>query len=132
MMKQEYINLAAEAFRKGEFVSLSGRGIIKAEYDEAYIDERNDYNFDHVFIRLIRDEREGDFIEVFSVDTEDEYMESQFAPAKKFTEFYTRVMENKLWYIRLMMDPEREYEIHGSYESYSEDHSVIAFYVVKI
>lgn len=132
MMKQEYIDLVADAFRKGEFVSIKGRGNIKAEYDEAYIDERDDYDFDHVFIHLMKNEREGGFLEVFSVDTEDEYMDSQYAPARSFTEFYTRTMENKLWHIRFMMDPEREFEIEGDFELYTRDFSIIAFYVEKL
>ena len=131
MMKQEYINLAAEAFRKGDFMSLRG-GRIKANYDEAYIDERTDYDFGHVFVHLMKDGREGDFLEIFAIDTQDEYLDSQFAPAREFTDFYTRVMEAKLWHLRMMLDPEREFEIKGTFEVYTRNYSVIAFYVVKM
>ena len=98
MMKQEYIDIVAEAFRKGEFRDVEGGGAVKQPYDEAYLDERSDYDFDHMFIHLLKDEREGGFIEVFSVDTSDEYMTNQYAPARLFTEFYTSAMESKLWH----------------------------------
>ena len=74
MMKQEYVDIVAEAFRKGEFKAVTGGAPIMRSYDEAYLDERTDYDFDHMYIHLMKDEREGGFIEVFSVDTSDEYM----------------------------------------------------------
>ena len=132
MMKQEYINIVAEAFRKGEFRSVSGSGPVKADYDEAYLDERTDYDFEHMYIHLMKDGREGDYIEVFSVDTGDEYMGSRFAPAKAFTEFFTKAMEARLWHLRMKFDYERNYELEGIYEVYQRDYSIIAFYVVKM
>ena len=72
------------------------------------------------------------FLEIFSVELEDEFLESQFAAAKGFTDFYTRTMEAKLWYLRLKFDPERSYEIEGIYEMYSRDHAIVAFYVKKM
>lgn len=132
MMKQEYITKVAEAFRKGKFMPVSGVDHIKADYDEAYIDERTDYDFEHVYVHLMKEEREGDFLEIFSVELQDEFLESQFAAAKGFTDFYTRTMEAKLWYLRLKFDPERSYEIEGIYEMYSRDHAIVAFYVKKM
>ena len=131
-MKQEYIDIVAEAFRKGEFRAIEGGGPIKESYDEAYLDERTDYDFDHMFIHLLKDEREGGFIEVFSVDTSDEYMTNQYAPARLFTEFYTDAMETKLWHIRMRFDPERDYGIEGTFELFNPDFSIVAFYVEKM
>lgn len=132
MMKQERITEVAEAFRKGKFVSVSGGEPIKVTYDEAYLDERTDYDFDHMYIHLMKDGREGDFIEMMSVELEDEYLGSQFAPARQFTEFFTRSMEAKLWHLRIKFDPEREFEIKGSYEMFNEDYAIIAFYIEKM
>ncbi|MBO5994042.1 MAG: hypothetical protein J6Q41_00840 [Firmicutes bacterium] len=132
MMKQEYITKVAEAFRKGEFMSVSGADHVKADYDEVYIDERTDYDFEHVYVHLMKDEREGDYLEILSVELEDEFLESQFAAAKGFTDFYTRAMEAKLWYLRLKFDPERAYEIEGIYELYTRDYAIVAFYVKKM
>ena len=131
-MKQERINEVAEAFRKGLFSAVSGGGPITASYDEAYLDERTDYEFEHMYVHLIKDGREGDLIEVMSVELDGEYMGSRFAPARRFTEFYTRAMEAKLWHIRLMLDPERTFEICGGYEKYTEDYAIIAFYLKKM
>lgn len=132
MMKQEYIDIVAEAYRKGDFRAVSEGDTVKRLYDEAYLDERNDYNFDHMYIHLLKDEREGGFIEVFSIDTSDEYMTNRYAPAKLFTEFYTEVMESKLWHLRMKFDPEREYELEGVYELFNTDYSIVAFYVEKM
>ena len=131
-MKQERINEVAEAFRKGLFSAVSGGGPITAFYDEAYLDERTDYEFEHMYVHLIKDGREGDLIEVMSVELDGEYMGSRFAPARRFTEFYTRAMERKLLLIRLMMDAERDFEINGVYEKYTEDYAIIAFYLKKM
>ena len=132
MMKHERVTEVAEAFRKGEFRKITGSGIVKASYDEAYLDERTDYDFEHMYIHLMKDEREGDFIEVLSVELDDEFLGSQFAPARKFTDFYTRAMENRLWHLRMRFDPERDFEIEGIYENYNEQYSIVAFYVKKI
>ena len=132
MMKQEYITSVAEAFRKGRFSPVNGIGEVKVSYDEAYLDERTDYDFGHMFIHLLKDEREGDFIEVFSVDLEDELLEMQYAPARNFTDFFTKAMESKLWHLRLMYDAERDYELCGTYEEYLRDHAIVAFYVKKM
>ncbi len=131
-MKQEYIDIVAEAFRKGEFRAVSGGGPVKRSYDEAYLDERTDFDFGHMYIHLLRDDREEGFIEVFSVDTEDVFMDSRFAPAKLFTDFYTEAVERKLWHIRMKFDPEREYEIEGVFETFNTDYSLVAFYVEKM
>ena len=131
MMKEKYINEVLEAFRKGRFKPVSGGDPVRADYDEAYLDERTDFDFDHMFIHLIKDDRTGDFIEVFSVDTGDEYLGSQYAPAKLFTEFYSKAMEAKYWHIRMKFDPERKFEISGVYEEYNTEYSIIAFYAVK-
>ena len=132
MMKQEYITKVAEAFRKGEFMSLTGTGPVKADYDEAYLDERTDYDFEHLYIHLMKDGREGDFIEVFTVDLEDQLLETHLAQAKGFTDFFTRTMETKLWHLRMKFDVESLFEIEGTYEYYSRDHAIIAFYVRKL
>ncbi len=132
MMKQKYIDLVAEAFRKGQFESVSGEGQVKAQYDEAYLDERTDYDFEHLFIHLMKDGREGDYIEVFAIELEDEFLDSQYAAARDFTDFYTRAMETKLWHLRLMYDPERNYEIRGFYEVYTREFAIVAFYVRKM
>ena len=132
MMKQEYVDIVAEAFRRGEFKAVTGGAPIMRSYDEAYLDERTDYDFDHMYIHLMKDEREGGFIEVFSVDTSDEYMTNQYAPARLFTDFYTKAMETKLWHLRLKFDPEREFEIEGIYETFNTDYSIVAFYVEKM
>ena len=132
MMKQEYITIVAEAFRKGKFSPVTGIGEVKASYDEAYLDERTDFEFGHLYIHLLKDEREGDYIEVFSVELEDELLETQFAPARNFTDFFTKAMETKLWYLRMMYDVERDYELCGTYEEYSRDHAIAAFYVKKM
>ena len=90
-MKQEYVDIVAEAFRKGEFKAVTGGAPIMRSYDEAYLDERTDFDFDHMYIHLMKDEREGGFIEVFSVDTSDEYMTNQYAPAS-IVAFYVEKM----------------------------------------
>ncbi|MBR6473331.1 MAG: hypothetical protein IKS99_06385 [Firmicutes bacterium] len=132
MMKQEYITKVAEAFRKGEFRSISGPGSVKADYEEAYLDERTDYDFEHMYIHLLADEREGDFIEVLSVELDDEPIDNQFEATPKFSVFFTTAMEIKLWHLRMKFDPEREYEIAGTYEEFSRSHALIAFYVKKL
>ena len=43
-MKQEYVDIVAEAFRKGEFKAVTGGASVKRSYDEAYLDERTDYD----------------------------------------------------------------------------------------
>ena len=128
-MKQDHITKVAEAFRKGEFMPVSGYGPVKADYDEAYIDERTDYDFDHVYVHLMKDGREGDYLDIYSVELEDEFLDSQFAAARGFTDFYTRTMEAKLWYLRLKFDPEKTYDIEGIYEMYTRSHAIVAFYV---
>ena len=132
MMRQEYIDIVTEAFRKGEFRTVADGEPLKRPYDEAYLDERTDHDFGHMYIHLLKDEREGGFIEVFSVDTSDEYMTNKYAPAKLFTEFYTEAMESKLWHLRMRFDAEREYEIEGTYEMFNTDFSIVAFYVEKM
>ena len=132
MMKQDHITKVAEAFRKGQFMSVSGIGQVKAQYDEAFLDERTDFEFEHVFVHLIKDGEEKDFIEIMSVDTEDEDLGDQYAPAHDFTEFFTKAMESKLWYLRMRFDPERKMEIQGLYESYTRDNSIVAFYVTRM
>lgn len=131
-MRQEYIDIVAEAFRKGEFRDVTGGNQIKRTYDEAYLDERGDYEFDHMYIHLMKDEREGGFIEVFAVDTEKERMTDHTEPSELFTDFFKRSMEDKLWYLTAKFDPERRYELEGSYEVFGQDFSIVAFYVTKI
>ena len=132
MMKQEHIDIVAEAFRRGEFRSLTGSGRIDPHYDEAYIDEHTDYDFEHVFIHLVKDLEEGDLIEIMSVETPEEELGDQYAPARRFTDFYTKAMETKMWHLRMNFDPERKYETRGCYELYTKDCSIVAFYVVKM
>ncbi len=132
MMKQRYIDIVTKAFRRGEFKAVSGGNVLRKTYDEAYIDERNDYDFGHLYIRLIKDEREEDFIEVFAVDTADECMTDHLAPSERFTDFFKRSMETKLWYLTAKYDPERRYELEGTYEIFGQDHSIVAFYVTRI
>ncbi len=132
MMKQKYIDIVTNAFRKGEFKAVSGGNVLRRSYDEAYIDERNDYDFGHMYIRLLKDEREADFIEVYAVDTEDECMTDHTEPSELFTDFFKRSMEDKLWYLTAKFDPERRYELEGTYEVFGRDFSIVAFYVIKM
>ncbi len=132
MMKQKYIDIVTNAFRKGEFKAVSGGNVLRRSYDEAYIDERNDCDFGHMYIRLLKDEREADFIEVYAVDTEEECMTDHTAPSELFTDFFERSMEDKLWYLTAKFDPERRYELEGTYEVFGRDFSIVAFYVIKM
>lgn len=132
MMKQKYIDIVTNAFRKGEFKAVSGGNVLWRSYDEAYIDERNDCDFGHMYIRLLKDEREADFIEVYAVDTEDECMTDHTEPSELFTDFFKRSMGDKLWYLTAKFDPERRYELEGTYETFGRDFSIVAFYVTKM
>jgi hypothetical protein len=80
----------------------------------------------------MKDEREGGFIEVFAVDTEKELMTDHTEPSELFTDFFKRSMEDKLWYLTAKFDPERRYELEGTYEVFGQDFSIVAFYVTKI
>jgi hypothetical protein len=41
-------------------------------------------------------------------------------------------MEDKLWYLTAKFDPERRYELEGTYEVFGRDFSIVAFYVIKM